>query len=152
MKPLLLALSVLLLLPGATSAQRLPQVIQGLRPEQDIRIRTVGRAMHVGRFVRARADTLFLDEERGSGRVAVVDVEALWVRGTAAKTGAMVGGVLGGVGTGLFFAWIVSALCETSDCDTLEAGVLGFGIGAAAGGLTGLVLGTFVDKWHRRYP
>ena len=154
MRPLLLALSLVLLPAGRHDlvAQELPRVVESLRPAQDIRIRTVGQAIHIGRFVRADTDTLLLEPERGTGRVALGDVDALWVRGTAARTGALIGGVAGGVGTGLFFAWIVDGLCETDDCKALEAGLVGFGIGAAAGALTGLVLGTFVDKWHRRFP
>ena len=153
MRPIFLTL-FLLSLPPVTrlAAQQLPRVVESLKPEQDVRIRTVGRAIHVGRFLRADGDTLWFAPERGTGRVALVDVEALWVRGTAAKTGALVGGIAGGVGTSLFFMWIVDALCETDDCETVEAGILGFGLGAAGGALTGLVLGTFIDKWHGRYP
>ena len=152
MRSVLLLLSSLLLPAGATAAQELPRVVASLRPDQDIRIRTVGRAIHVGRFLRTTGDTLLLAAASGPDPVALGDVDALWVRGTAARTGALIGGIAGGVGTGLFFAWIVDALCDTDDCQTVEAGIVGFGIGAAAGALTGLVLGTFADKWHQRFP
>lgn len=134
------------------AAQQLPEVVRSLRPEQVIRIRTVRHGEHVGRFTGLQGDTLHLLPERGSSRVALDAVEQLWVRGTAAKTGALIGAIGGGVLSGAFFAWFTSALCETESCETLEAGIVGGLLGAGVGALGGAVLGTFVDKWHRRWP
>lgn len=138
--------------PAPADAQQLTPVVEGLHPQQLIRIRTRGHALHIGRFAGVGGDTLYLAPGSGTTWIALDAVDALWVRGTAAKTGAIVGGIMGGVATGAFSAWIVSALCETDDCETLEAGLVGGLLGAAGGALTGAVIGTLINKWHRRYP
>lgn len=136
-------------------AQQLPDVVRGLRPEQTIRVRTRGHAEHIGRFTRLHGDTLYLDPAGGSAPWVALDaVEGLWVRGTAAGTGALIGGIGGGVATAGLFAWVASAICDApGGCgDTDDAAIIGGLLGAGAGALAGAVIGTFVDKWHRRYP
>jgi hypothetical protein len=86
--------------------------------------------------------------------VPAADIDSLWVRGRATKTGALLGGLVGavaGVGAGLFISQVI---CSTQDCGVDDAApVLGLGAGGLAGGaLVGALIGSAVPKWRLRFP
>jgi hypothetical protein len=94
-----------------------------------------------------------LEEVAGLRSVSLAEVDSVWVRGRATKTGMLVGAVTGAIATGIFVGLVVSAICEV-DCDNagLEGGLVGFGIGAVGGALVGAAIGAAIPKWRLRFP
>jgi hypothetical protein len=143
----------LVLAPSQVLAQRRPAQIESLEVGQLIKIRTVNHGLHIGRVLRVTRDTVFLGPERGSSTVATAAVDKLWVRGTATKRGAAVGGAVGAALGGLLFAYTSYALCDAGRCGVDPgATVIGLAAGAVFGAITGAVLGAMAGQWHEEYP
>lgn len=88
----------------------------------------------------------------GDAPVPLAGVDSLWVRGNAAKTGAIIGAVPGAVG-GVFLGMVANELgCQESGDACPEAVPLLGLAGAAAGALVGTLVGSLIRKWHRRVP
>jgi hypothetical protein len=143
----------LLLVPSPLTAQRRPDPVESLEVGQFIKIRTVNHGIHIGRIGWLTTDTVYLRPERGSSAVATAAIEQLWLRGTATKKGAVIGGAVGGVLGGLLFAFTSYAVCDAAQCG-VDAGVtvVGLATGAAFGAITGAVFGAMAGQWHREYP
>ena len=144
---------LLLLLPSQCLTQRLPARLESLEIEQLIKIRTVNHGLHIGRLARMSDDTLFLRPQRGSKAVGTAVIDQLWVRGTAAKKGAVIGGTLGAALGGLLFAYVSYGVCDAAHC-SVDPGVTLVGLvnGGLVGAATGALLGAIGRQWHRRYP
>jgi len=157
-----LVLMVVLLAPGSwvaaqdstlTPAGR-QAVIRALPVGQRIRIERPGGARLEGAFSAASGDSLVMAGDLGLAQLSSSDIDKLWVRGRATKTGAIVGGIVGllaGVGYGLLVGEVI---CNNEDCnaDTGAAvAVLGLG-GAAVGTGGGALIGAAIPKWHLRLP
>jgi len=143
----------LLLVASQLPAQWRPDPVESLEVGQLIKIRTVNRGIHIGRIGRLTTDTVYLRPQRGSSTVATAAIEELWVRGTATKKGAVIGGVVGGALGGLLFAFTSYAMCDAAQCG-VDSGVavVGLATGAAFGAITGAVFGAMAGQWHREYP
>jgi hypothetical protein len=90
-----------------------------------------------------------LDEP--AGRIPATSIQRVWLRGRAVRKGATIGGtILGASGAllGLLFAAYCVSESECGDGVWLTASAAGFGIGAAAGALTGGLAGAAIPKWH----
>ena len=107
-----------------------------------------------------QTDAEFLTISLGSGqspvRIPLASIERLEVargRRTAAKEGALWGGVVGGVLGGLAVFGIGQALCEnaTSCGASMEGFLVGMGVVGAAGAGVGALAGLAVkkDRWER---
>jgi hypothetical protein len=110
-----------------------------------------------GQFERYTPDSLFVRTRIGTRTaVPVQTLTALWVRGRATKTGAIVGGVIGAV-AGAFIGGAVCSLGRSDDGIIGNAGfdagcgAAGAGIGILIGGGTGAGLGALIPKWRLRY-
>lgn len=75
----------------------------------------------------------------------------LELRGRQTRVGAVIGGMTG-VAAGLFFGWIINAVCETDDCRGARPFLITIPVFAAGGGFVGGVIGTAFPKWTRVYP
>ncbi len=90
----------------------------------------------------------------GLAQLSSSDIDKLWVRGRATKTGAIIGGIVGllaGVGYGLLLGEVI---CNNEDCNADTGTVvaaLGLG-GALAGAGGGALIGAAIPKWHLRFP
>lgn len=106
-----------------------------------------------GRLVALSAGAAQIAEVAGLRSVSLAEVDSVWVRGRATKTGMLVGAVTGAIATGIFVGLVVSAVCEV-DCENagLEGGLVGFGIGAVGGALVGAAIGAAIPKWRLRFP
>jgi len=157
-----LALVVVLLVPGswvaaqdstATPAGR-QAVIRALHVGQRLRIEQPGGARLEGAFSAASGDGLVLAGDLRPAQLSGSDIDKLWVRGRATKTGAIVGGIVGllaGVGYGLLVGEVI---CNNEDCNAdTGAVVAAVGLGGAlvgAGG--GALIGAAIPRWHLRFP
>jgi hypothetical protein len=140
-------------MPLQATAQRLDERLRSFEPEVRLRIRTVNQGIHIGRLARVEGDTLYLTPERGSATVGIDAIDRLWVRGTASKKGATIGGVTGAVLGAVSFALLSYGICDAAECsvDGRVAVVGGVVIGAA-GAVTGAVLGAMFGQWHLKFP
>ena len=133
-------------------AQRMPESVLRLRPGTTLRVQTGSFGRRDGRFLRVTGDTLFLFAQGSEMVVAMHDLQALWQRGRATKTGALVTGLVVAAGTGTF-AGLLCGGWEGGTCTSRVGAVaVGAAIGAAGGVLIGGVIGAAIPKWHRRYP
>ena len=107
----------------------------------------VGR--HEGRLLERSSDSVVLSAEAEPLRVPATTIDTLWTRGTAVKTGAIVGAL-----TGLALGVVAGATCNewSEDCPTGTAMLALGGIGLGGGALLGSLFGLAIPKWHRQYP
>jgi hypothetical protein len=157
-----LGLFVLVLAPPVTAqlptsrpeVAKREAVIQTLRDSQWVRLVSPALARREGQLLVVNSSELVLARHAQPLRVPAADIDSLWVRGRATKTGALLGGLVGavaGVGAGLFISQVI---CSTQDCGVDDAApVLGLGAGGLAGGaLVGALIGSAVPKWRLRFP
>lgn len=147
----------LLILAATTShegiAQRLPQQLETLVPQQLVLVHTVRHGTHIGRFTALVGDTLYLEPERGSGTIEIAAISDIWLRGTATKQGAVIGGITGAVAGATLLAIASVGFCDAAACSidgtAVVAGLFG---GGTFGIISGAVIGAMFWQWHRRYP
>jgi hypothetical protein len=151
----LIRLSRLILLltvvPAALATQVTIDSVAGhLRAGQHVRLHVRGGQRLEGQFavhvlappaVRLRAADTLLPLET---------VDSLWVRGRATKTGAIVGAVVVGVPSAVFW-WTACSIIVESECTSwgLVAGLTA--ASAGVGALVGAGIGTAFPRWHLRY-
>lgn len=129
--------------------------LESLRVSRWIRIHVQGGGVIEGRVLGVGRDSLFVATSGGEQRLPIAALDSWWVRGRAAKTGAIVGaipGVIGGTGFGILYNAAFCANAEWGDDPCLVAipisAVVVGGVGAGIGAL----IGAGVPKWHRKFP
>jgi len=145
----LLACSSILLVSTAC-AESMPESLLRLKPSANLRIETASLKRIDGRFLRATSDTLFLSAQGSEAAMPLRDVRVLWQRGRAVKTGAIVGFVVGAIGTSALFS-AISGLGEDGNNHGSPV-VWGIALGGAGGIVVGGLVGAAIPKWHRRFP
>jgi len=134
------------LLLGATlaaHAQRIDSTrLAELRLDRFVRIETPALGRIQGNVSQRSATELWLSSD-GEHVIPIQEIQRAWVRGNHAKTGAIVGGILG-AGGGLFFGLLIDAVCE-GDCHGSVAAATLLGLGAGAG--TGALIGMAFPRW-----
>ena len=114
-----------------------------------IRMRVRGGTTYEGPLLSLRGDTLVVGQPDKWYLVPVQNVHSLWVRGNAAKSGAIVGGVVVGLSSLGLLAGLCNALGPCEEYDLVFAvGLFGAAGGASLGGL----MGKMVPKWKQRFP
>lgn len=156
---------MLLLLPigtgeaqaGPLTAPALP-VLEKIRVGQTVRAESTGGQEFRGRLLGADAAGLRIATAVDAGAEAALpltDLRALWVRGRATKTGALIGAGTGFV-VGALFGLLVEAIADEGDDDgfgaSAGAALAVGGIFAIGGGGVGAAIGAALPKWHRKYP
>jgi hypothetical protein len=121
-------------------------MLEALSDSQWIRVSSTGHARREARLLEHSATEIVLDLDRPL-RIPVTNIDTLWDRRTASKTGALVGGLLG-AGIGVLVATQAVEKGETPPADYV--GVFAIG-GAVGGGLLGALVGRAFPKWHRLY-
>ncbi len=146
--------------------------VSQLKPGKTIRTSIRGGATYEGRLLDLRGDTLVVGGTADWFLVPVRNVDSLWVRGNAAKTGAIVGAIPVAL-LGAFSGALLSALCrqwygegqllramqglaaEEGGDGCLPGGiaaVLGGLIGASVGAPLGAIVGALIPKWRQWDP
>ena len=123
--------------------------VWSLKPGQNIRISSRGGTTYEGPLLGLLGDTLVIGQPDEWYLVPVQNVNSLWVRGNAAKSGAIVGSVV--VGFSSLGLW-VAACNAMGPCEAYDV-VFALGLAGAAGGaLLGGLIGAMVPKWKQRFP
>jgi hypothetical protein len=145
-----------LLTAGTVSAQdpdsARTRTVDAIRPGTRIRIVPRSGPATEGLFLVREGATVVWRHDSVTNRLALTDIDQLWVRGRATGTGAVVGGIAGGV-LGIAFGLLIGeVVCNNPDCDANTAvAVVGFGAGGAvAGGLVGAGVGSLFPRWRLR--
>ncbi len=122
-----------------------------LQVGQRVRIRTGGDGFVQG-WISNSPNLVTLRTADGSTiEVPAPGVDSLWVRGTHARTGALIGGAVAGIGLGAFLAYHVNQNNPYNARNTV-AGGLGLVGGGAGGALVGALIGAAVPRWQLRVP
>ena len=148
---------LLLALPRAGVAQDavnpdLRRAIDAIPPNTLLRIETTG--IHTGPLLSKSADTVLLGESDGPKRLAIADIRTVAESRRNVKRGAIVGGIIGGIGFGAIGLLSGGAICKTSDCKTTHLGGLVAGglLGLIGGSLGGAAAGFMQHGWRFLYP
>ena len=147
------ALLLLVSLPVPLAAQTPDSVLAPLVPKSSmVRMRIRGTEM-TGKLIALTSGVATLSTESGNQTATLAAVDSIWVKGSAVKNGALIGGAVGAVLFGTFLALAVDAFCEF-DCDGEWVGgaVVGGGLGFLGGGLLGAGIGALIPKWRLRFP
>lgn len=149
--PLPLLIGFALSFVGHLPAQEpIDTVLGRLAPGKVVRVsgdgsRTVGRLMAIDTARRA------VRFEGSANPQAWESIDSLWVRGNAAKKGAIIGVGVAGVSSFVLAAIICEGVSEGRGCDEWGT-VTGLAVGGAVGGgLIGGAIGLALPSWRRRY-
>jgi hypothetical protein len=142
---------LLILLPVSLAAQAtLDTVARRLRPGQTVRLHSQTGQRAEGRFTVYQSDPPVVQLAMSDTTIPFAMIDSLWVRTTGAKTGAIVGAVIVGVPSALFWG----ALCNLAgDGECRQWGtVAGLTVaGAGVGAVLGAAIGSASSRWQLRY-
>jgi hypothetical protein len=147
-----LVLSTLVLVSDLGGQAPLEAAVRTLRPGQTVRIRVHGGDRIESRIRSLRAESLALQLVGDSAAFDVAAIDSLWIRGTAARTGAITGAAVVGLGSYAFWAALCEGLSDSSGGCTEWGRVTAYSlVGAGAGALIGAGVGALMPKWRLRY-
>jgi hypothetical protein len=108
--------------------------------------------MLTGRYAPIGMDRIAVLAESGvSDTLSLAGIQALAVRGRHTRTGAIVGGAAG-LAAGIFFGYVIGAVCDAADCDRGRPYLLTIPLFGAGGTLLGAGIGAAIPKWKRVLP
>lgn len=121
-----------------------------LRPGHQVRIHSRGLGRVEGAFLRPTEAAVVLTAEQGERFVPIAGIDSLWVRGTAAGRGAVLGTFVGAA----FGAIAMYAANQTAfeDLADRDAALIGAGFGLASGAFVGTIIGAVSRPWKRWHP
>jgi hypothetical protein len=126
--------------------------VRTLEVGQRIRLDVTQLGRLEGFVVQTSESELTVAQGADPTRIGVTQIERLWVRGRATKTGALTGGIVGLV-AGLAFGFLVGEVaCAETDCSNAEVAAVAGLLGAAGGTALGASIGLTIPKWHLRFP
>jgi hypothetical protein len=130
----------------ATGAMR-QSAFETLKDSQWVRLASSELGRREGRLLQRSPTELILSPEPQPLRIPATTIDTLWTRGHSAKRGAIVGALLGaGIGA------LLGATLGETDTDRTAFFAVSLGGGTVAGGLVGMLIGTALPRWNRRFP
>lgn len=143
-------LAVLVFIPPAQlTAQVSPEAaVHRLEPGSFVRVHTDGRRVE-GRFSGTTIAPPGL--ELSESTIEFPKIDSLWVRGNAARGGAITGAVVIGLSSAILLAVYCTAVSDGTGCDEYGKIALVSLAGAGGGALLGAAIGSAVPRWHLRY-
>jgi len=132
-------------LPSNHVARALP----GLERGQRVRIRVNGDGLKEGVVLGSSERLVTIRRAGAATAIPAAGVDSLWVRGTHAGRGALIGGAVLGLGFGALGATVCPSECDVSSATGFERGGL---IGFVLGGAIGAIVGLTVHSWRLRVP
>jgi hypothetical protein len=142
---------LILLLASLAAQTTLDDAIGRLRPGQTVRLHSQTGQRAEGRFTIYHPDPPVVHLAMRDTTIQVAMVDSLWVRKSGAKTGAIIGAVVVGVPSALFWGAICNLASDGAGCGQwgVVAGltVASAGVGALLGG----AIGSFSSRWQLRY-
>jgi hypothetical protein len=150
--PCYVLITMVLLAPTAAWAQDpLENGVRRVSPGQLVRIKTQDGQLLEGRFSAFAPEPPSLQLTDRAGPLPAASIDSLWVRGTHAKRGAIIGALLLGVSSGIFWSSVCEYAGEGSGCDAWGA-VAGLTLaGAGVGAGLGALIGSASPRWRLRY-
>lgn len=148
-----LACCLLAGLPGPGIAQatdtspRRQAAFERLGDSQLVRLSAAGVGIRQGRVLEHDASQVVLSSHHQPLRLPATTIDTLWTRGGSARTGAIVGGIIG-LGLGVLAGTELGEENAGSAKNVVGMG----GIGLMGGALLGAAIGAPIRRWHRRYP
>jgi hypothetical protein len=152
-RAVLLSVSIAWTPLSSSPAQQITErqtAFESLADSQWIRLTVPDVGRHEGRLLERSSEQVVLSGKPKPVQVPATTIDTLWTRGTAVKTGAIVGAL-----TGLALGVVAGATCNEwgeGDCPTDTAMFALGGIGLGGGALFGSLIGLAIPKWHRQYP
>ena len=147
-----LALSTLVVVSDLGGQAPLEAAVRTLKPGQTVRIRVHGGDRIESRIRSLRAEPLALQLAGDSTGFDVGAIDSLWVRGTAARTGAIVGAAVVGAASLALWAAVCEGASDVSGGCNEWGTVTAYSVaGAGVGALVGAGVGALVPKWRLRY-
>jgi len=129
-----------------------PDLTGRLGPTAVVRVTLTDGRMLTGRYTPIGTDRIAVLAESGvSDTLSLAGIQALAVRGRHTRTGAIVGGAAG-LAAGIFFGYVIGAVCDAADCDRGRPYLLTIPLFGAGGTLLGAGIGAAIPKWKRVYP
>lgn len=143
---------LLLVVPPSLAAQATPDsVASQLWAGQRIRLHLRDGQRVEGRFAAYAPGSPALRISGADTLIVVEMIDSLWVRGSAAKNGAIIGAVIVGVPSAILFGVVCVALGEGDGCSAWGYVVGLTAAGAGVGALLGAAIGSAVPRWRLRY-
>jgi hypothetical protein len=131
--------------------QRTGVALARLQVGQRVRIRTGGDGLVEGWISNSPHRVALRTADGSTIEVPAPGIDSLWVRGTHARTGALIGSTVAGIGLGAFLAYHVNRNNPYNARNTV-AGGLGLAGGGGGGALVGALIGAASPKWQLRVP
>ena len=120
---------------------------ESLHQSQWVRLSSSESGRQEGRLLQRGAGELILSPQLAPVRIPGMTIDTLWTRGHSTVAGGVLGAFLG-LGAGAILAASVGEV----DVDRSALWAVSLGGGTVAGGLVGLLIGTAVPRWDRRFP
>jgi len=120
---------------------------ESLHQSQWVRLSSPESGRHQGRLLHRNAGELILSHRVEPVRIPATTIDTLWTRGNSTRTGAIVGALLG-LGLGA----VAAGSLGEGDIDRNALWAVSLGGGTVGGGLIGMLIGTVVPRWNRRFP
>ena len=141
-------------LAAQTTDSALIAAVNRLDPGRRLRIEAAGRPLTEASFLALDRGDLLLGVPGDPTRIPLTDIERLWSRQRATKTGAIVGGIAGLVLGAAYGLFIGEVICNNEDCNanTAAAMALTGSIGGVGGAAVGAAVGSFIPVWKLRFP
>lgn len=131
------------------SAQQIPDtILTSLSQDNLVRLHLAGGERIESRIQKFNTGDAWIHLAQQRASLPAASVDSLWVRRSAAATGAVVGAIVLAIPAGLLAAYIAWADNEANPNSDAPAVIAGVVIGAGVGALIGAAIGSGIKRWQ----